>query len=156
MQVKRQLKQWSYFLRHNCIDWLLTSVLFYSIWVFFHEHSRFTGQQRKGKTAFLTPLYHFDRFHKRLDISRAITAESSLIRFMLRHFYIIKWYPTELARYSPKNNYSEIGCPSVGPNLVKLFRYRAFKELFVKKKFYLETKIIDFGKTNRWKNWLKN
>ena len=26
------------------------SCLFFSIWVFFHEHSQFTGQQRKGET----------------------------------------------------------------------------------------------------------
>ena len=35
---------------------------FFSIWVFFHEHSRFTGQQGKGEGIYLTPLYHFHRF----------------------------------------------------------------------------------------------
>ena len=29
---------------------------FFSIWVFFHEHSRFTGQQGKGEGIYLTPL----------------------------------------------------------------------------------------------------
>ena len=144
------------FLETNRIYWLLTSVCFFSIWVFFHKHSRFTGQQTKRKTTFLTPFYHFDSFHRHLEISRAVATESSLIRSMLLHFYIIKWYLTELARYFPKNNYSEIGCLSIGSNLIKVFRYRAFKELFVKKTFYLETKIIDFGKTKRWKLWLKN
>ena len=38
---------------------------FFSILVFFHEHSRFT------------PLYHFHPLHRHLDISWAITAESS-------------------------------------------------------------------------------
>ena len=28
---------------------LLLFVCFFSIWVFFHEHSRFTGQQGKGR-----------------------------------------------------------------------------------------------------------
>ena len=51
--------------------------LFFSIWVFFHEHSRFTGQQGKGEGIYLTPLYHFHPLHRHLDISRAITAESS-------------------------------------------------------------------------------
>ena len=50
---------------------------FFSIWVFFHEHSRFTGQQGKGEGIYLTPLYHFHPLHRDLDISRAMTAESS-------------------------------------------------------------------------------
>ena len=50
---------------------------FFSIWVFFHEHSRFTGQQRKGEGIYLTLLYHFHPLHRHLDISRVITAESS-------------------------------------------------------------------------------
>ena len=50
---------------------------FFSIWVFFHEHSRFTGQQGKGEGIYLTPLYHFHPLHRRLDISWAITAGSS-------------------------------------------------------------------------------
>ena len=49
----------------------------FSIWVFFHEHSRFTGQQGKGEGIYLTPLYHFNPLHGHLDISRTITAESS-------------------------------------------------------------------------------
>ena len=51
--------------------------IFFSIWVFFHKHSRFTGQQGKGEGIYLTPLYHFHPLHRHLDISRAITAESS-------------------------------------------------------------------------------
>ena len=55
----------------------LTFFFFFSIWVFFHEHSQFTGQQGKGEGIYLTPLYHFHPLHRHLDISRAITAESS-------------------------------------------------------------------------------
>ena len=51
----------------------------FSIWVFYHEHSRFTGQQGKGEAISLTPLYHFhllQRHLQHLGISRVITAES--------------------------------------------------------------------------------
>ena len=51
--------------------------IFLSIKVFFYKHSRFTGQQGKGKAISLIPLYHFHLLHRHLDISRAITAESS-------------------------------------------------------------------------------
>ena len=49
----------------------------FSISVFFHEHPRFTGQQGKGEAISLTLLYHFHPLESHLDISRAITAESS-------------------------------------------------------------------------------
>ena len=35
------------------------SLNFFSIWVFFHEHLQFTGQQGEGEAISLTPLYHF-------------------------------------------------------------------------------------------------
>ena len=50
---------------------------FFSIWVFFHEHSQFTGQQGKWEGIYLTPLYHFHPLQRHLDISREISAESS-------------------------------------------------------------------------------
>ena len=50
---------------------------FFSIWVFFHEHSRITGLQRKGRDNSLTPHYHFHPFHRHLDMSWTITAEIS-------------------------------------------------------------------------------
>ena len=50
---------------------------FFSIWVFFHAQSPFTGQQGKGEGIFLTTLRHFHPLHRQLDISGAITAESS-------------------------------------------------------------------------------
>ena len=51
--------------------------LIFSMWVFFHEHSRITGLQRKREDMSLTPHYHFHPLHRHLDTSRAITAESS-------------------------------------------------------------------------------
>ena len=52
-------------------------LIFFSIRVFVHEHSRFTGQQEKGEPISLIPLYHFHPLHRHLSIDRAITAESS-------------------------------------------------------------------------------
>ena len=46
----------------------------FSIWVFFHEHSRFTGEQGKGEAISLTPLYHFHPLHGHLDVNWGITA----------------------------------------------------------------------------------
>ena len=54
------------------------SILFFSVWVFSHKHSRITGLQEKGEDISLTPHYHFHPLHRHLDISRVITAESSL------------------------------------------------------------------------------
>ena len=53
------------------------SNFFFSIWVFFHEHSWITRLQGKGEGISLTPHYHFHPLHRHLDISWAITAESS-------------------------------------------------------------------------------
>ena len=51
---------------------------FFSIWVFFHEHSRITGLHAgEGEGISLSPLYHFHPLYGHLDISWAITAESS-------------------------------------------------------------------------------
>ena len=63
------------FLRENKLfDFLLFvknwpwEVVFFCIWVFFHEHSQFTGQQGKGEAISLSPLYHFHLLHRHLDI----------------------------------------------------------------------------------------
>ena len=52
---------------------------FFSIWIFFHNHSRITRLQGKGEGISLTPHYQFPPLHRHLDISWAITAESSLL-----------------------------------------------------------------------------
>ena len=51
--------------------------LFFSIWVFNHDHLRIKGLQGKGEGISFTPHCHFHPLHRHLDISRAITAESS-------------------------------------------------------------------------------
>ena len=58
---------------------ILVHPFFFFILVFFHDHSRITGLQGKRGGIFLTPHYHFHPFHRHFDISRAITAESSLL-----------------------------------------------------------------------------
>ena len=54
-------------------------VFLFSVWVFFHEHSRFKGQQGKGEAISLTLLCHFRPLHRHLDISRVITAETTTL-----------------------------------------------------------------------------
>ena len=62
--------------KHN----LFFSLFFFSIWLLFHEYSRFAGQQVKGEAVFLYPFYHFHPLHIHLDISWVIAAESSPLR----------------------------------------------------------------------------
>ena len=52
---------------------------FFSIGVFFHDHSQITGLQGKGEGISLTPHYYYHPLHRHLDISRAITAENSAL-----------------------------------------------------------------------------
>ena len=49
----------------------------FSIWVFFHNNSQIKGLQGKGEAICLTPHYHLHPLHRHLEISRAITANSS-------------------------------------------------------------------------------
>ena len=51
-------------------DWKAKKVLS-PVWVFFHDHSQFTGQQEKGEGISLTPLYHFHPLYRHLDIELA-------------------------------------------------------------------------------------
>ena len=52
-------------------------VVLFFIRIFFHDYSRIIGLQGKGKDISLTPLYHFHPLHRHLDISQAVTTESS-------------------------------------------------------------------------------
>ena len=55
-------------------------LFFFSIWLFFLEYSRFTGQKMKGEAISLYPFYHFYPLHRHLDISWVIAAEGSPLR----------------------------------------------------------------------------
>ena len=50
---------------------------FFSIEVFYHDHSRIKGLQGKGEGISLNPHYHFHPLHWHLDISRAIATDTS-------------------------------------------------------------------------------
>ena len=53
-------------------------IFLFSVRVFFNDDSRIKGLQGKGRGGIsLTPHYHFHPLQRHLDISRAITAESS-------------------------------------------------------------------------------
>ena len=54
------------------------SLFFSYLFFFFHEHLQITGLQGEGGGILVTPHYHFHPLHRNLDISRWITAESSL------------------------------------------------------------------------------
>ena len=75
---RKQLKAKSHFCNK------VPSQIFFSIWVFFHNHSRITGLLGKGEGISLTPHDHFHPFHRHLGISRAITAESSPLHISSR------------------------------------------------------------------------
>ena len=58
--------------------WYLIFFFFFFFYLGFLSRT-FTirGTAREGEGIYLTPLYHFHPLHRHLDISRAITAESS-------------------------------------------------------------------------------
>ena len=70
-------RRWLLPLLRNLKNKMPHIALFFSIWLFFHEHLRFSEQEGKWETIYLTPLYHFRSFHRQLDISCTITADSS-------------------------------------------------------------------------------
>ena len=65
------------------------------LWVFFRDHSRITGLQGKVEGISLTPHYHFHSLHRHLDISPAITAESSPVHIVSsRTRNGMLWFPS--------------------------------------------------------------
>ena len=72
-QIRRKLRICSHLLK----IYLTENFISCTVWVFFHDYSQFTGLQGKGEAISLTPHYHFHLLHRNLDISRAVTAESS-------------------------------------------------------------------------------
>ena len=63
--------------RYCSSHWWRSIIYFFSVWVFFHNHSRITGLQRKEEGIPLTCHYHFQPLHRHFGISQTITAESS-------------------------------------------------------------------------------
>ena len=67
---------------------------FFSIWVFFHEHSH--DSSGRGRRLSLILLYRFHPFYRHLDISRVISTESSLL-YVASHQTQTRniWFPSE-------------------------------------------------------------
>ena len=65
--------------------WKKCLFVFFSIWVFFQEHSRITRLQGKGEGIPLTPHYHFHPLYRHLDISRPITAAGRPPKMFVNH-----------------------------------------------------------------------
>ena len=87
-----KMKRLAYLFRFS----VTLDVLFFSIWVFFHGHSRVTGLQGNGEGFFffLTRHYPFHPLHRHLDISRASTAESSSLLAGSRTRTGKLWFPS--------------------------------------------------------------
>ena len=47
-------------------------MIFFSIWVFFHQHSWITGLQGKREGISLTPYYHFHSLYRHLTMIRVV------------------------------------------------------------------------------------
>ena len=67
----------------------------FSTWVFFHEHSQFTGQQGKGEAISFILFYLFHLFNRHFDICQVITTASSPLHIasshtQIRNFWISK------------------------------------------------------------------
>ena len=68
----------------------------FSIGVFFHDHSRFTGLPGKGEGISLTPHYHFHPLHRHLDISLTSSFYYQGIHYREVIFQVILLNPTSL------------------------------------------------------------
>ena len=68
---KLKIVQSVFIVNSEHISPLFRVFLFFSIWVFFHNHSQIIGLQGKGED--ISPHYHFHPLHIHLDISRVIT-----------------------------------------------------------------------------------
>ena len=68
-------------------------LIFFLSWFFFHEHSRFIGQQGKGKFISLTPIYDFHPLHMHLYIKYTLSI----------HYLYIRCYPLARSAFRIKN-----------------------------------------------------
>ena len=112
----------------------LTEWFLFSIEVFFHEHSRITGLKWKGEDVSLTPHYHFHPLYRHLDISRAVTAESSPLHIgSSRTRTGNPWFPS-----ASRALQKDVWCTMVhGTNT-----YKSFSFLFHDKHLYLNTLLF--------------
>ena len=75
----------------------LRKTVFFLMGFFLSRTLGFRGQQGKGEVISLTPLYPFHPLQRRLDISRAITAESSPLHIAsCRTRTGNRWFPSTI------------------------------------------------------------
>ena len=69
--------------------------VFFSVLVFFHEHSQFIGQLGKREAISLTSLCHFHLPYRHLEISWVIAAESSSLHITISQTQTGNiWFPS--------------------------------------------------------------
>ena len=73
-ELKRSL---SIILQKSVLASFKAELTIFSIKIFFHEYSRFTGQQGKRETFSLYSFFYFHSFNRHLDISWVISVKSS-------------------------------------------------------------------------------
>ena len=73
-ELKRSL---SIILQKSVLASFKAELTIFSVKIFFHEYSRFTGQQGKREAFSLYSFFYFHSLHRHLDISWVIAAESS-------------------------------------------------------------------------------
>ena len=116
------------FFHGECVNLKISQLqlqLFFSIWVFFHEHSQFTGQQEKGKVICLTGLYHFYLLCSYLNISRATKAGTPLL---------------QIASYRTRTRNFDCCTPS---QLQLFIKYRTFSEQQYCRYFYVQAWFLE-------------
>ena len=89
-----------FYLFHSWIPWPIWKTLWIRLFIFFNlgflSHT-FTIHRTvgEGEAIYLTPLYHFDLIHRRLDISRAIAAKSSPLHIARSRTWTANlWFPS--------------------------------------------------------------
>ena len=127
-------------------------LFFFSIWVFFHNHSRITGLQGKGEGICLTPHYHFHQSQRHLDISRTITAESSPLHIASRTCN--GWTSSEYLIYVQFTSYDHGGTSEIVMFIIliviyfvlySLSSYFHFPNLIILHFFYSRSNVTDTG-----------
>ena len=104
----------------TCDYWLISptqQTLFFSMWVFFHEHWWITGLQGKGRAFHYLLTTPFHPLHRHLDISGTMTAESLPLHIASSRTRTGNlWFPS--ASYWP-GNYKTAGNYKMTPLIVQ-------------------------------------
>ena len=100
---------------------IVINLTFFSIWIFFHEHSRITRLQGKREGISLSPHCDFHPLHRHLYISRAIIAESSPLHVASNWTPTGNlWFPS--ASRQPLSSH-EMPCFALKVSLTRVWRF---------------------------------